>query len=79
VSAGRANAYGHPSEAALRRLARWRASILRTDLQGRIRLRWRAQGAFRVEISRAPVLGGARSERVRLGPPRLVFETLAVP
>ncbi|HEX2465904.1 MAG TPA: DNA internalization-related competence protein ComEC/Rec2, partial [Thermoanaerobaculia bacterium] len=73
ISAGRDNAYGHPSDLVLERLARRHAQVLRTDRNGRIRLRWHGGGPLRVEVSRAPVLGAAR-ERVRLGPPRLVFD-----
>ena len=36
VSAGRRNAYGHPAPEMLRRLERWRAQVLRTDLHGRV-------------------------------------------
>jgi competence protein ComEC len=79
ISAGRSNAYGHPSDAALDRLARRRIAVLRTDRHGRIRLRWRPRGPLRIDVSRTPVLGDLRSKRVRLGPPRLVFETLGVP
>ena len=74
ISAGRRNAYGHPSSLVLDRLARRGARVLRTDDNGRIRLRWHAGGPLRVEVSRAPVLGDPRRQRVRLGPPRLVFD-----
>jgi competence protein ComEC len=71
LSAGRRNAYGHPSEVVLERLARRRVHVLRTDQQGRVRLRWSAGGPLRVEVSRTPVLGAA-PQRVRVGPPRLL-------
>jgi competence protein ComEC len=73
ISAGRKNAYGHPAEVVLERLARRRVQVLRTDRNGRIRMRWFAGGPLRVEVSVAPVLGKAR-RLVRLGPPRLVGE-----
>jgi competence protein ComEC len=73
ISAGRKNAYGHPSGVVLERLARRRVQVLRTDRHGRIRLRWHAGGPLRVEVSRMPVLGEAR-QLVRLGPPRLFLD-----
>ena len=64
---------------ALDRLARRHAVVLRTDQHGRIRLRWREGGPLQVEVVRTPVLGETRAPRVRLGPPRLVFDSLAPP
>jgi competence protein ComEC len=78
ISAGRRNAYGHPSTGVLDRLARRRIQVLRTDQNGRIRLRWRTGGPLRVEVSRMPLFGAER-ERTRLGPPRLVFDGLLAP
>jgi competence protein ComEC len=65
ISAGRKNAYGHPSAVVLDRLARRHVQVLRTDRHGRIRLRWNAGGPLRVEVSRMPVLGEA-TQLVRL-------------
>jgi competence protein ComEC len=79
ISAGRSNAYGHPADAVLHRLGRRRTEVLRTDHHGRVRLRWRPGGPLRVEVSRAPGFGDRGRGRQRLGPPRLVFETLAPP
>jgi beta-lactamase superfamily II metal-dependent hydrolase len=79
VSAGRRNGYGHPSNVVLERLARRGVIVLRTDQHGRIRLRWRDRGPLRVEVARAPLLGGGRPARVRLGAARLVFDSLAPP
>jgi competence protein ComEC len=79
VSAGRRNGYGHPSDVVLDRLARREVVVLRTDRQGRIRLRWHSGGPLLVEVARAPSLGAERPPRVRLGPPRLVFDSLAPP
>jgi competence protein ComEC len=79
ISAGRGNAYGHPSDLVLERLARHRAQVLRTDRNGRIRLRWHDGGPLRVEVSRAPLEEEPARQRVRLGPPRLVFDGLAPP
>lgn len=38
VSAGRRNPYGHPASEVLKRLGKWRARVLRTDLHGRVEL-----------------------------------------
>jgi competence protein ComEC len=38
ISVGCANPYGHPHPQMLERLARWRATPLRTDLLGQIRI-----------------------------------------
>jgi competence protein ComEC len=73
ISAGRKNAYGHPSDVVLERLARRRVQILRTDRHGRIRMRWSAGGPLRIEVSVTPLLGEMR-RLVRLGSPRLVGE-----
>ena len=84
ISAGRRNAYGHPSDLVLDRLARRRAQVLRTDRNGRIRLRWHAGGPLRVEVE--PGAGARRSAararearaaaaRVRRLAPRVVLTT----
>ena len=79
LSAGRANAYGHPSNAALHRLSSRGVVVLRTDRHGRVRLRWRPDGPLLVATSRTPLLDGVPPPRVRLGPARLVFDELAAP
>ena len=45
VSAGRRNPYGHPSPEVLARLERRGVRVLRTDLHGRIEVRFRRDGA----------------------------------
>jgi competence protein ComEC len=79
VSAGRRNAYGHPADVVLARLARRRAAVLRTDLHGWIRLRWTGGGPLRLETSRAPLRDESRPGPVRLAPPWLGLERLDAP
>jgi competence protein ComEC len=79
VSAGRANGYGHPSEATLRRLGRRHAVVLRTDRHGWIRMSWRPSGPFRLTTGRVSLAAETVGEWVKLGPPRLALEDLAAP
>jgi competence protein ComEC len=54
VSAGAANPYGHPAPAALARLAASGATVLRTDRDGMVALRWRPGEPMRLELPAAP-------------------------
>jgi competence protein ComEC len=54
VSAGKGNRFGHPAAALLARLERAGVRLLRTDLQGAISIRWRADGALRIELPGSP-------------------------
>lgn len=60
VSAGRRNPYGHPSPEVLRRMERRGVRVLRTDVHGRIEVRFRRDGSG----GRRPVF------RVAAWPPR---------
>ncbi len=51
ISVGAKNTYGHPAPAALRRLERTGAAVLRTDLQGRLTVRY--DGAYHALAERA--------------------------
>jgi competence protein ComEC len=50
ISAGAGNPYGHPAPDVLGRLEAHGARVLRTDLSGRIRLRFGAGGRIAVEL-----------------------------
>lgn len=54
ISAGPNNLYGHPAEPVLARLRQAGARILRTDLSGRIRLEFHADGRLRIGEIGAP-------------------------
>ena len=45
MSAGRRNSYGHPSPVVVERIESKRAGVLRTDLHGRIEIRFRRHGS----------------------------------
>ncbi|HVR30279.1 MAG TPA: DNA internalization-related competence protein ComEC/Rec2 [Thermoanaerobaculia bacterium] len=79
VSAGRGNAYGHPSDSVVRKLERRGIPVLRTDRHGWIRLRWRPAGPLRIVTGRTPGLVGESTQRMRLGPARLALESLGAP
>lgn len=63
VSVGRRNGYGHPADRVLGELRRAGAWVLRSDLHGRIRLRWREDAPVRLDHTGAAV--PVRSTRVR--------------
>lgn len=54
VSAGVDSRYGHPSPAALARLAATGARTVRLDRDGVVRLTWRPYGPWRIELPSAP-------------------------
>ncbi len=62
VSAGRQNPYGHPAPEVVARIERRGTRVLRTDLHGRIEVRFRADGAGR----RRPLVEVADWPRRRL-------------
>ncbi|MXW01192.1 MAG: hypothetical protein F4000_07250 [Holophagales bacterium] len=63
VSAGRRNPYGHPSPEVVTRIERRGIRVLRTDLHGRIEVRFRRDGSG----GRRPVLRVAAWPRGRAG------------
>ena len=50
ISAGPRNPYGHPAAPILARLARARIRVLRTDLQGEVRLTWTQDGPIQIQL-----------------------------
>ena len=54
VSAGVGNPYGHPSPAALSRLAQARAIVLRTERDGEVSVAWRAGQPLRIALPGSP-------------------------
>jgi competence protein ComEC len=54
ISAGPDNPYGHPAPEVLERLAAARARVLRTDLSGRVELRFHDDGRILVALPAAP-------------------------
>jgi competence protein ComEC len=54
VSAGVANPYGHPSPAALSRLGRACAVVLRTERDGEVSVAWRAGQPLRIGLPGSP-------------------------
>ncbi|MEM6795229.1 MAG: hypothetical protein AAF725_14715, partial [Acidobacteriota bacterium] len=54
IQAGRGNSYGHPHPSVLERLGAAGGAVLRTDLHGQIRVRWREGGALRTRVARSP-------------------------
>jgi competence protein ComEC len=68
VSAGRMNPYGHPTAEVIERLRRGGAMVLRTDLDGRIRVSSQG-GALRLEVASSRELGpGQHAEELSMAP-----------
>lgn len=58
ISVARHNSYGHPATPVLDRLRRHGAGVFRTDLHGRVELRWSEGSAVEVKTLRAPSVDG---------------------
>ncbi|HEV2106304.1 MAG TPA: hypothetical protein VGU27_11310, partial [Candidatus Eisenbacteria bacterium] len=70
VSVGRDNVYGHPSPAALARLAGAGAAIVRTDLEGALWFELSAAGARRVAWTRGADRGAPAPRALPAPAPR---------